>query len=93
MTFLLKSGTIQEKGGMKMRFAVDRIEGDFAVCIDDDHGQHDIRLCEIPFSVAERDVLIGEITPDGVKITEKDDGERDRRLESVRALRKRLMNR
>lgn len=76
-----------------MFFAVDRMEGAFAVCVGDDRKQYDLPLQTIPFPVQVRDILVGEITPDGVKIVGKDDAERERRLQRVHDLRQRLMNR
>lgn len=59
-----KAVTIQEKN---VRFIVDRIEGEFAVCEcleevsarETDTSMLDVRLSNIPFEVSEGDELIG----------------------------------
>lgn len=69
--------------------AVDRIEGDFAVCYDDEEQKVDIPLCDVdlPEVIAEGDVL--RVTEEGILILDVE--EKQRRQQANLELLRRLM--
>jgi len=69
--------------------AVDRIEGDFAVCFDDEEQKIDIPLCDVdlPDGISEGDVL--RLTSDGTLVLDAE--EKKRRQQANLELLRRLM--
>ena len=68
---------------------MDRIEGDFAVCYDDEEQKVDIPLCDVdlPEVIAEGDVL--RVTEEGILILDVE--EKQRRQQANLELLRRLM--
>ena len=61
-----------------MRFIIDRIEGGFAVCEDENRNMSDIPLLEFPFEVNAGDII--EYSADGFKRLENETEERKAKL-------------
>lgn len=56
---------------MKLKYvSVDRLEGEFAICIGDDEKTHKINLKKLPKGVKEGDVL--KVLKDGFEIDKKE---------------------
>lgn len=72
-----------------MYFTIDRIVNGIAVLLDDNDATHKVLVAEIPFPVAEGDLLRGEATPTGVTVSAKDEAELARRMEARRRRRQR----
>lgn len=73
-----------------MYFTIDRITAGIAVLLDDNDNTYRIPTAEIPFPVAEGELLCGTLAADGaVTITGKDDAELAARMEARRARRRR----
>lgn len=64
-----------------MRYTVDRIEGNFAVCEDESGEMHDIALSELPEGTAEGSVI--DAVSGGYVLNS---AEEDKRREEIRAL-------
>ncbi len=76
-----------------MFLAIDRIEGIYYVCYDDDEQEYLLTKADIGFDVKPSDILTAELKNGNVVVTGRDDAERDRRLEEVRALQERIRKR
>ncbi len=67
---------------MKLKYvSVDRLEGEFAICIDDDEKTHKINIKKLPKGVKEGDVL--KVLKNGYELDEKETKKRREEIFSL----------
>ena len=67
---------------MKLKYiSVDRLEGEFAICIDDDEKTHKINIKKLPKEVKEGDVL--KVLKNGYELDEKETKKRREEIFSL----------
>ena len=67
---------------MELKYiSVDRLEGEFAICIDDDEKTHKINIKKLPKEVKEGDVL--KVLKNGYELDEKETKKRREEIFSL----------